>query len=181
MIRGRQGIWHCDCGLKAFACNEFHSRNYIAKLQIACLLFSGSATLRTLTYLRAPTLQGKRSVAAGAGFTPGAASTAATPAADTPAAASRPRRRPPAARTSPDSAAKVAAAAKSAAKFADKKRPANLPEPYVMPDDFDAEAALVACDFSDAAAVRRTLPWAFLQRWLALRDEVQIHFGTVLI
>lgn len=55
---------------------------------------------------------------------------------------------------------------------AEAKRPANMPEQYAVPADFDASAALVECDFSDAAAARRTLPWAYLQRWLALRDEV---------
>lgn len=42
-----------------------------------------------------------------------------------------------------------------------------------MPPDFDP-AVLVECDFSDDAAARHTLPWAFLQRWLALRDQVWI-------
>ena len=54
----------------------------------------------------------------------------------------------------------------------DAKRPANQPEPYTVPADFDAAAALMKCDLSDAAAARRALPWAFLQRWLVLRDAV---------
>jgi hypothetical protein len=55
----------------------------------------------------------------------------------------------------------------------DAKRPANQPETYEVPAGFDAAAALVECDLGDAAAARRALPWAFLQRWLALRDEVR--------
>lgn len=55
----------------------------------------------------------------------------------------------------------------------DAKRPGNQPETYEVPAHFDAAAALVECDLQDAGAARRALPWAFLQRWLALRDEVR--------
>ncbi len=103
--------------------------------------------------------QGKRAAATAAS---GADADADADAAGTPAASAL-RRKPPAARRTPAPAARTA----------EKKRPANQPEPYTVPDGFDAASALVECELSDSTAAKRTVPWAFLQRWLTLRDEVR--------
>lgn len=50
-------------------------------------------------------------------------------------------------------------------------RPANAPEPYEVPPDFDA-AALQGVDTSTRSAALNSVPLAFLLRWLRLREEV---------
>lgn len=50
-------------------------------------------------------------------------------------------------------------------------RPANAPEPYEVPPDFDA-ASLQGVDTSTRSAALNSVPLAFLLRWLQLREEV---------
>jgi len=53
-------------------------------------------------------------------------------------------------------------------------RPANAPEPYEVPPDFDA-AALQGVDTSTRSAALNSVPLAFLLRWLRLREEIPVE------
>ena len=47
-----------------------------------------------------------------------------------------------------------------------------LPDAYQLPPDFDG-SVLPAADFSDKKAAQRTVPEAFFQRWMSLREQAR--------